>query len=64
MAYIQKLLENRMNLETVPICHASDTELEKISRQGLLSLNLTEMQAIQDYFRRQDRDPTDVELET
>ena len=50
MAYIQKLLENRMNLETVPICLASDTELEEISRQGLLSLNLTEMQAIQDIF--------------
>ena len=64
MTYIQKLLENRMSLETVPICLASDTELEEISRQGLLSLNLTEMQVIQDYFRRQDRDPTDVELET
>ena len=64
MTYIQKLLENRMSLETVPICLASDTELEEISRQGLLSLNITEMQVIQDYFRRQDRDPTDVELET
>ena len=53
-----------MNVETVSIYQASDTELEQISRQGLLSLNLVEMQAIQDYFRRQDRDPTDVELET
>ena len=36
----------------------------EISRVGLLSLNLQEMKAIQSYFDRQGRNPTDVELET
>ncbi len=31
---------------------------------GLLSLNLQEMKAIQSYFDRQGRNPTDIELET
>ena len=51
-----------------------DDELMRISREGLLALNLTEMQAIRDHFRRQATgggreklglgpSPTDVELE-
>ncbi len=36
----------------------------KLSRDGQLSLNLAEMQAIQAHFREPGRDPTDVELET
>src|SRR5213078_436148 len=31
---------------------------------GLLALSLEEMQAIQNYYREERRDPTDVELET
>jgi len=53
-----------MNVETIPLRDASDSDLERISREGLLSLNLAEMQTIQTYFRQKDRDPTDVELET
>lgn len=43
---------------------ADDRKLEKISRQGQLFLNLTEMRVIRDHFRSLRRDPTDCELET
>ena len=46
------------------ILTADDAELMRISREGTLSLNLTEMLAIQAHFRGLGRDPTDVELET
>lgn len=52
----------------------SDNELIKIgvegipnadgSRRGPLALNLVEMKAIRDYFKKQHRKPTDVELES
>ena len=48
----------------VDMLHADDTELERISRDGQLFLNLAEMQAIQTYFRDIGRNPTDIELET
>ncbi|MDB5081394.1 MAG: phosphoribosylformylglycinamidine synthase [Chloroflexi bacterium] len=51
-------------VKTVAVRETSDADLEKISREGLLALNLAEMQAIQSYYRSEDRDPTDVELET
>jgi phosphoribosylformylglycinamidine synthase len=41
-----------------------DDELLRISREGILSLDLAEMRAIQAYFRSAGRDPTDGELET
>lgn len=41
-----------------------ESELERLSREGLLSLTLDEMKAIQSYFQRINRDPTDAELET
>src|SRR5262249_44548668 len=41
-----------------------DAGLEKLSREGHLSLSLPEMKAIQAYFRDQKRDPSDAELET
>ena len=34
------------------------------SKAGLLSLNLDEMRVIQQYYKEQGREPTDVELET
>jgi len=49
---------------TVELRDASDDELMRISRDGGLSLNLTEMHAIRDEFAKLGRDPTDVELET
>jgi len=51
-------------LVTVPILEASDGELLRISREGVLSLNLAEMKTIQAHFHTLDRNPTDVELET
>ncbi|SVA40489.1 uncharacterized protein METZ01_LOCUS93343 [marine metagenome] len=53
-----------MNFEIIPIQNANNTELLRISQNGLLSLNLTEMRAIQSHFAGLGRDPTDVEIET
>jgi phosphoribosylformylglycinamidine synthase II len=51
-------------LHRVSLTKLSDEELRKLSRDAHLFLSLAEMQAIQAYFRRQKREPTDVELET
>jgi phosphoribosylformylglycinamidine synthase len=48
----------------VKLLGLGDEALMRLSREGHLFLSLAEMQAIQAYFRRQDREPTDVELET
>ncbi len=48
----------------VALREAGDDDLTRISREGVLSLDLAEMHAIRDYFRREERDPTDGELET
>ncbi|MCL2641772.1 MAG: phosphoribosylformylglycinamidine synthase subunit PurS, partial [Phycisphaerales bacterium] len=41
----------------------TDEQLMDLSKKGHLFLDLREMQAIQNYFREQGREPTDVELE-
>jgi phosphoribosylformylglycinamidine synthase len=51
-------------LKYVPIRTLTDHELQTLSRAGHLFLNLTEMKAIQSWYRDQGREPTDVELET
>jgi phosphoribosylformylglycinamidine synthase len=51
-------------LVTVPLRGLDDAGLQRISREGQLSLSLAEMRTIQDHFRALDRDPTDAELET
>ncbi|MFH0807310.1 MAG: AIR synthase-related protein, partial [Elusimicrobiota bacterium] len=54
-----------MNVTTrIEIINASEKELESISRKSLLSLNLVEMKAVQDYFKKIGRNPTDIEIET
>ena len=53
-----------MNVKQIPILNADSAELSRISQEGLLSLNLAEMQAIQAHFAKLERNPTDVELET
>ena len=53
-----------MDVKHIPIRNADEAELIRISREGLLSLNLSEMKAIQSYFDQQGREPTDVEIET
>jgi phosphoribosylformylglycinamidine synthase II len=51
-------------LVTVPLRDLDDAGLERISREGQLSLNRAELRAIQAHFRDLGRDPTDAELET
>ncbi|MGE3809389.1 MAG: phosphoribosylformylglycinamidine synthase subunit PurL [Gemmataceae bacterium] len=51
-------------LVVVALRQLDDAGLEKLSRDGQLSLSLPEMHTIQAHFRSLDRDPTDVELET
>ena len=53
----------KLEIRHVPILELDPSGLEKLSKDGDLFLNLTEMQAIQDYFRAAGREPTDVELE-
>jgi len=47
----------------VPIRSLDDNALMKLSADGDLFLDLTEMKAIQDYYKRMSREPRDVELE-
>ncbi len=49
---------------TIPLLNANNNQLEEISINGHLSLNLQEMQAIQKYYKSLRREPTDIELET
>jgi len=51
-------------VETIPLRDASDEELLNISKLRRLSLDLSEMHAIQTYYQQEQRDPSDVELET
>lgn len=46
------------------ILNMTDDELLELSKTGMLALDLDEMKAIQAYYRGQQREPTDVELET
>jgi phosphoribosylformylglycinamidine synthase II len=56
--------EYQFNLRHVTIRELTDEQLTKLSREGHLFLSLTEMKAVQAYFRAQNREPTDAELET
>jgi len=49
---------------SVELLAASDEDLLRISRAGLLALNLEEMKRIRDHFAGLGRNPTDVEIET
>lgn len=51
-------------LTHVAIRELPGDQLLDLSRKGHLFLDLREMQAIQNYFRQLQRDPTDAELET
>ena len=49
---------------TIEILNLDDKELLRISKENLLSLSIEEMKAIQQYYKKIGRNPTDVELET
>ncbi|MGA2774468.1 MAG: phosphoribosylformylglycinamidine synthase subunit PurL [Candidatus Omnitrophota bacterium] len=51
-------------LISVDLLARGDKELLELSRKGQLFLNLNEMRAIKDYFKKLKRNPTDCELET
>ena len=52
------------SLYDVDILSATDDELKEISSEMGLSLSLDEMRAIVDYFKKEGRNPTDVELQS
>ena len=52
-----------LNVVELPICNLDDAGLEQLSKDREMFLNLTEMKAIQGYFRNLNREPRDVELE-
>lgn len=54
----------KFNLIVVDVLSAQEKELRDISLKGCLSLSLDEMKIVQDYFKKQERNPTDCELET
>ena len=56
--------EHAFEVTRVPIRDLDDAGLETLSRDGHLFLSLDEMRAIRDEYRRLQRDPTDIELET
>jgi phosphoribosylformylglycinamidine synthase len=59
-----ELPEYTLDVRRVPIRELSNEDLLDLSRRSDLFLNVLEMRAIQEYFRRMGREPTDIELET
>lgn len=56
--------ESSGTVEIISIRNLTDNELLSVSRDRRAALDLTEMKAIQNYFIKEQRDPTDVEFET
>jgi phosphoribosylformylglycinamidine synthase subunit PurSL len=48
----------------IPLSEMTEPQLMELSKTGLLSLILDEMRTIQQHYKEQHREPTDVELET
>jgi phosphoribosylformylglycinamidine synthase II len=57
-------IESSGTVETIPIRSLTTDELLALSKERRAALDLAEMQAIQKYFLKEQRDPTDVEFET
>jgi len=56
--------ESSGTVEIIPIRNLTDNELHSVSKDRRAALDRTEMKAIQNYFIKEQRDPTDVEFET
>ncbi|MEM9518450.1 MAG: phosphoribosylformylglycinamidine synthase subunit PurL [Actinomycetota bacterium] len=56
--------EADVRVDDVPLADLSDDELLRLSKDRVLSLDLTEMRTIQSHFEGEGRAPTDAELET
>ena len=64
MRELYRRRETPSSITDVSMRDASDDDLARVSREMGLALSLDEMKTIQDYFRKEDRDPTDVELQS
>ncbi|WP_295103323.1 phosphoribosylformylglycinamidine synthase subunit PurL [uncultured Candidatus Kuenenia sp.] len=62
--YRQTVFSAPFKKKTISLINAQDVQLEKISAEGQLSLNIHEMRAIQQHYTTLRREPTDIELET
>lgn len=51
------------SVETIPITSLTASELAELSKARSLFLDPAELQTLQDYFKEQNREPTDAELE-
>ncbi|MBN2015091.1 MAG: phosphoribosylformylglycinamidine synthase subunit PurL [Candidatus Altiarchaeota archaeon] len=56
----RKILDNVYEID---LLEADDSDFERISKEKSLGLSLEELKKIRDYFKRERRNPTDVELE-
>ncbi len=56
--------EYQFHLKHIELRNLTDEQLTNLSRGAHLFLSLAEMKAVQSYFRQQDREPSDIELET
>jgi len=54
----------RLEKTSVPLDGLEEDELLRLSKERVLSLNITEMHAVRDFFAGIGRAPTDIELET
>lgn len=52
------------NIEIISLQNLTQDELIQLAKERRSALDLAEMQAIQTYYRKQQRDPSDVEFET
>ena len=52
------------NCNIIEILNLSDNQLIDLSKRKVLSLSLAEMKAVQGYFKKLKRNPTDIEIET
>jgi len=55
---------SKFDIIIIDLIGAKDKGLLEISKKGQLYLSLDEMRTIQDYYKKEKRNPTDVELET
>ncbi|MFW9777988.1 MAG: phosphoribosylformylglycinamidine synthase subunit PurL [Candidatus Heimdallarchaeota archaeon] len=61
---IHEVQNSNGEYNTIPLRNLSVLDLQALSKELLLALNVEEMLAIQRFYQKLNRDPTDAELET
>ncbi len=61
---LYKRIDAVSNLHEIDTTNATDDQLIEVSNEQGLGLSLQEMKEVQEYFKTQNRNPTDVELQT